>query len=322
MNPAWANFTSDLNAFLSKNYQGEMEWLQNRQAWRASPKALWPEAQSVIVLAESYDAPTNPASADCGEISAYARGRDYHDVVKKRLKALGREWVARSNEEIKVFVDTAPVMEKPIAQISGMGWQGKHGNLVSRKLGNWFFLGEIFTTATLEYDTPEADYCGSCQACLQACPTEAFDANGHLDPRRCISYLTIEHSGTIAEEFRKPMSNLIYGCDICLKACPWNKFETPANDPRLKARESATAPKLATLLTMDDAAFRSHFQGSAIKRIGWSRMMRNCLIAAGNSNDKTLRPLIQNFTQSADPILKETAQWALAQLKTSGGRNE
>ncbi len=308
------DFSQDLTAFLAQGYQGEMNWLALRQSWRANPQNLWPAARSIIMLAESYDAPKAKAPPNAGEISAYARGRDYHDVVKKRLKRLGRELVTRENCAIKVFVDTAPVMEKPLAQMAGLGWQGKHGNLLSREIGNWFFLGAIFTDIALVPDQPETEHCGTCKSCLAACPTQAFDANGHLDPRRCLSYLTIEHKGAIPEEFRVPMGNLIYGCDICLAACPWNKFEIDAQDQRLKARAENIAPPLAELLQLDEADFRARFTASAIKRIGWAQFMRNVLYAAGNSKDRALLAPIEKFALSENAVLRDAANWAKEKL--------
>ncbi len=310
MSPKGVDFSSDLKAFLDKGYQGDMSWLSERKNWRANPNALGEDCRSIIMLAENYDAPGAPAASNQGEISAYARGRDYHDVVKKRLKALGREIVAKTDCEIKVFVDTAPVMEKPLAAKAGLGWQGKHSNLVSRNLGNWFFLGAIFTTLEIEPDAAETDHCGSCRACLDACPTQAFDKDGKLDARRCISYLTIEYDGVIPEEFRTPMGNLIYGCDICLNACPWNKFSSAKTDERLAARAENIAPPLKELLALTEPEFRARFTASAIKRIGWKRFMRNCLIAAGNAKSPELLADINHFVQSDDAVLRETALWA------------
>ncbi len=308
------NFSQDLNNFLSKNYHGEMSWLEDRKHWRSSPSTLWPEAKSIVMLAESYPSPKNNTTPDQGEISAYARGRDYHDVVKKRLKKLGRALIEKAGGEIKVFVDTAPVMEKPLAQAAGLGWQGKHGNLLSRELGNWFFIGSIFTTHSLIPDKPMTNHCGSCSSCVEACPTEAFDANGQLDPRKCISYLTIELAGPIPHELRKGMGNRIYGCDICLNACPWNKFEASNVDEKLWHREELISPNLKDLLQLDDASFRQMFSGSPIKRAGWERLMRNCLIAAGNSNDRSLLHIIEPYLSTESQTLAEAAQWAKDQL--------
>lgn len=308
------NFSQDLDHFLSKNYHGEMSWLKDRKHWRSSPSTLWPEAKSIIMLAESYPAPNRNALPHQGEISSYARGRDYHDVVKKRLKKLGRTLIEKAGGEIKVFVDTAPVMEKPLAQAAGLGWQGKHGNLLSRALGNWFFIGSIFTTHDLTIDEPMTNHCGTCSSCVDACPTHAFDADGHLDPRKCISYLTIELAGPIPKNLRKGMGNRIYGCDICLNACPWNKFEAPFFDEKLSHRDDLIAPDLKALLRLDDLAFRKMFSGSPIKRAGWGRLMRNCLIAAGNSNDPSLQDVITPYLSSSNATLAEAARWAKEQL--------
>lgn len=304
----------DLANYIAAGYHGEMKWLAERQEWRARPSALWPEARSIIMLAEPYRAPSGRAPKDHGEISAYARGHDYHDVIKKRLKALGRDLIAHAGGEIKVFVDTAPVMEKPLAALAGLGWVGRHGNLLARDLGNWFFLGALFTTHELPADSPARNHCGSCRACLDACPTRAFDADGHLDARRCISYLTIEYDGIIADELARNMGNLIYGCDICLDACPWNKFGDNPVDHRLAHRAENNAPKLEELLMLDDAGFRARFPASPIKRIGWVRMMRNALIAAGNSGNRNFLPLIARFINHENAVLSATANWAKLRL--------
>jgi epoxyqueuosine reductase len=273
----------------------------------------------VIALGLSYAPETDPLESlgwqDRATISVYARNRDYHDVVKKRLKALARWMVAAfADTGVKVFVDTAPVMEKPLAQQAGLGWQGKHTNLVSRTHGSWLFLGEIYTTLDLRPDAPEVDHCGSCTRCLDICPTEAFPAPYRLDARRCISYLTIEHHGPIPEEFRKPMGNRIYGCDDCLAVCPWNKFAAAHEEPAFAPRAALTAPKLAELATLDDAAFRALFSGSPIKRIGRNRFIRNVLIAIGNSGDPRLRETAHALCTDADPVVAEAAAWAAAQL--------
>ena len=293
------NFQADLEGFLAKNYHGEMAWLEERKDWRSNPEALWPEAQSIIMLAEAYLPPKASKRPHTGNISAYALGRDYHDVVKKRLKALGRDLIAKYGGEIKVFVDTAPVMEKPLAQQAGIGWQGKHGNLLSRELGNWFFLGAIFTTLKISPDLPAQDHCGSCTACVDACPTQAFDQNGKLDPRKCISYLTIESKEVIPPQFRNAIGNLIYGCDICLSACPWNKFSIDDVSEKLLPHEERTDPELSKLLSMNEAE--------------WAKFMSNCLIAAGNSGDPQLRPFIEAFLDHEDSRLDESARWAIAQ---------
>ena len=267
-----------LAAFLAAGWHGQMAWMAERTHWRGSAAALWPAARSVIMLAEVYTPEGDPLEvtrrADRGAISVYARGRDYHDVVKARLKRLGRWLVAETGAEIKVFVDTAPVMEKPLAEAAGLGWQGKHTNLLGRDLGNWFFLGSIFTTLELPRDPPEVPRCGSCRACLDACPTRAFPAPFRLDARRCVSYLTIEHDGPVDEALRL-LGNRIYGCDDCLAVCPWNKFAAAGREAKLAARPELEAPRLAELAGLDDAGFRALFSGSAVKRIGRNRFVRN-----------------------------------------------
>ncbi|WP_420023167.1 tRNA epoxyqueuosine(34) reductase QueG [Cereibacter azotoformans] len=305
-----------LRAFLAAGRHGQMGWMEEREAWRGSAAALWPEARSVIMLAEPYTPEEDPRRVleerGRGAVSVYAQGRDYHDLVKKRLKRLGRWLVAETGCEIKVFVDTAPVMEKPLAQAAGLGWQGKHTNLLSRELGNWFFLGAIFTTLELPRDAAERDHCGSCRACLDACPTGAFPAPFQLDARRCISYLTIEHRGPVAEELRERMGNRIYGCDDCLAACPWNKFAVAASEIGYAARVGA--PPLAELAALDDAEFRLRFAGSPVKRIGRDRFVRNVLYAIGNSGDPALRPAAEALLADPDPAVAEAAAWALRRL--------
>ncbi len=308
-----------LQAFLADGMHGGMGWMETRADQRADPRALWPEARSVIALGLSYAPESDPLESlhwqDRATISVYARNRDYHDVVKKRLKALARWIVAQYAEAgVKVFVDTAPVMEKPLAQQAGLGWQGKHTNLVSRVHGSWLFLGEIYTTLDLQPDMAEVDHCGSCTRCLDICPTRAFPAPYRLDARRCISYLTIEHHGPIPEEFRKPMGNRIYGCDDCLAVCPWNKFAAAHQEPAFAPRAELTAPKLAALAALDDAAFRALFSGSPIKRIGRDRFVRNVLIAIGNSGDSSLHETARALCADADPVVAEAAAWAVAQL--------
>ncbi len=311
-----------LEAFLEAGYHGQMGWLQERSHWRGDPHALWPEARSVIMLAESYAPEHDPRAIlrrrDRGAISVYAQNRDYHDLVKKRLKRLARWLIAESADEgpqVKVFVDTAPVPEKPLGQAAGLGWQGKHTNLLSRDWGNWAFIGSIFTTLDLPADAPEMDHCGSCRACLDACPTDAFPAPWKLDATRCISYLTIEHKGPVDEELRARMGNRIYGCDDCLAACPWNKFAVAASDMRYAAREDLLAPKLAELAMLDDAAFRALFSGSPIKRIGRDRLVRNVLYAIGNSGDATLTAVAQRLTGDPDAAVADAARWAVARLR-------
>jgi epoxyqueuosine reductase len=288
--------------------------------WRANPAALWPEAKSVIMLAEPYTPEHDPLAVlqepDRAAISVYAQNKDYHDIVKKRLKKVGR-WLIEQvpDAQIKVFVDTAPVMEKPLAQAAGLGWQGKHTNLLSRDLGNWFFLGAIFTTVDLEPDQADVTHCGSCTACLDICPTGAFPAPYRLDARRCISYLTIEHKGPVDLELRARMGNRIYGCDDCLAVCPWNKFAKSGRDARLAARDDLLAPPLAELATLDDAAFRARFSGSPIKRIGRDRFVRNVAYAIGNSGDPALIATVSPLVDDPDPAVADAARWAILKLK-------
>jgi epoxyqueuosine reductase len=311
-----------LRAFLDAGHHGDMGWMAERAAQRASPDALWPEARSAIVLALSYTPDSDPletlAQPDRATISVYARNRDYHDVIKPRLKALARFAAARApGADVKVFVDTAPVAEKPLAQLAGLGWQGKHTNLLSRELGNWVFLGVVLTTLDLAPDAPEPQHCGSCTRCLDACPTQAFPAPFVLDARRCISYLTIEHRGPIPEDLRPLMGNRIYGCDDCLAVCPWNKFAVAAREAALQPREDLRAPRLADLAMLDDAAFLERFRGSPIKRIGRNRFIRNVLIAIGNSFDVSLLPAAQALCEDADPTVADAARWAVARLRGS-----
>lgn len=307
-----------LSAFVEAGYQGEMSWMAERMNWRGSPQDLWPECRSVIMLAEMYTPEHDPRTVlsrpELGAISVYAQNKDYHDVAKKRLKKVGRWLVEQGNIHIKVFVDTAPVMEKPLAQAAGLGWQGKHTNLLARDLGNWFFLGAIFTTAELEPDQAQTDNCGSCTACLEACPTNAFPAPFQLDARRCISYLTIEHKGPVETELREKMGNHIYGCDDCLAACPWNKFAVAATEMKYAAREELKAPELAALVSFDDASFRAHFAGSPIKRIGRDRFTRNILYAIGNSGKPELKLHAQALLNDSDPVVRDAAEWAVGRL--------
>jgi epoxyqueuosine reductase len=313
------DFGDALTSWLKSGAHGQMDWMETRAEQRRGPKALWPEAQSVIMLGMSYAPPYDPMALaevkDRGRISVYAQGADYHDVVKKALKALARWLVDETGCALKVFVDTAPVMEKPLAAAAGLGWQGKHTNVVSRDHGSWLFLGAIFTNLPLNLDAPEADHCGSCTACQTACPTDAFPAPYRLDARRCISYLTIEHKGAIPIEFRKAIGNHIYGCDDCLAICPWNKFaDTAAANKAFAARAELTMPKLADLLALDDAAFRSVFKGSPIKRIGRDRMVRNAAIAAGNSGDLGLVAPLKALLDHDTDVVREAAAWALGEL--------
>lgn len=310
-----------LQKFVESGYHGQMGWMADRMHWRGNPAALWPEARSVVMLAESYTPDHDPRQIlrhkDRGAISVYAQNRDYHDLVKKRLKRLARWLISEAGGEVKVFVDTAPVPEKALAQAAGLGWQGKHTNLVSRDFGNWAFLGSVFTTLDLPADTPGRDNCGSCRACLDACPTDAFPAPYQLDARRCISYLTIEHKGPIAPDLRAQIGNHIYGCDDCLAACPWNKFAVAASDMRYAARDDLRAPRLSDLAQLDDAGFRAFFSGSPIKRIGRDRFVRNVLYAIGNSGDKTLTATALSLTDDPDPTVADAARWAVDLLTTA-----
>ena len=308
-----------LREWLAAGNHGEMGWMEARAEQRASPNGLWPEAKSVIALAMSYAPASDPMALaeakDRGRISVYAQGADYHKVVKKALKAMGRWLADEAGCELKVFVDTAPVMEKPLSAAAGLGWQGKHSNLLSREHGSWLFLGVIYTTLELEPDEPAAEHCGTCTRCIDACPTGAIIAANLVDARRCISYLTIEHAGPIPHEFREAMGNRIYGCDDCLAVCPWNRFASEAQANKAFApRAELVAPALADLLALDDASFRELFSGSPIKRIGIARMTRNCLIAAGNSGNAALRPAIERHLGSDDPVVAEAAKWALERL--------
>ncbi|WP_420861984.1 tRNA epoxyqueuosine(34) reductase QueG [Algirhabdus cladophorae] len=308
-----------LEQFVKEERHGQMNWMAERMHWRGAPDALWPAARSVIMLAEPYTPDHDPleilTQKDRASVSVYAKNRDYHDIVKKRLKRVGR-WLIEQNPsaEIKVFVDTAPVMEKPLAAAAGLGWQGKHTNLLSRELGNWFFLGAIFTTLELEPDEAGIENCGTCRACLDICPTDAFPAPFQLDARRCISYLTIEHKGPVDLELRAQMGNRIYGCDDCLAVCPWNKFAAEAREVKYHARDDLRAPELAELVTLDDAAFRARFSGSPIKRIGRDRFVRNVLYAIGNSGLPALKAAAAPLCQDPDPTVADAAQWAVAQL--------
>ena len=307
-----------LRAFVDAGFHGQMGWLADRQHWRGAPQVLWPEARSVIVLAENYGPDHDPldilTQPEKAAISVYAQNRDYHDVVKKRLKRLARWLIGEAGGEVKVFVDTAPVPEKPLGQASGLGWQGKHTNLVSRELGSWFFIGSVFTTLDLQPDAQEVDHCGSCRACLDVCPTDAFPAPYHLDARRCISYLTIEHHGPVDPELRPLLGNRIYGCDDCLAVCPWNKFAARAAEVKYHARDELLAPDLAQLAGLDDAAFRAFFSGSPIKRIGRKRFVRNVLYAIGNSGSNKLRDVAQGLTDDPDETVADAARWAVLRL--------
>ena len=310
-----AEAQDNLRAFIAQGLHGEMGWMPEKADRRADPKVLWPEARTVVVLGLNYGPEVNPLEEESeARISVYARHRDYHDVLKKRLKALGR-WIADTHKtEVKVFVDTAPVMEKPLAQAGGIGWQGKHTNLVSRDLGSWLFLGEIFLALDLPADAAESDHCGECRRCLDACPTQAFTAPYRIDARRCISYLTIEHKGPIPRELRPLIGNRIYGCDDCLAVCPWNKFAKAASAPELRPRADLAAPDLVELTGLGDAEFRQLFSGSPIKRIGRDRFLRNVLIAAGNNRDSGLIPAVERCLADPSPLVRGAAVWALQRL--------
>jgi epoxyqueuosine reductase len=304
--------------FIASGGHGDMDWLAAQPERRVDPRGLWADVRSVIMLGVNYGPDADPLAIlqqrTRAAISVYAQGDDYHDLIKKRLKALARWLVAASGEEVKVFIDTAAVMEKPLAQAAGLGWQGKHTNLVSREFGSWLFLGAIYTTLELPRDGAEIDHCGSCQACLDICPTSAFPAPYKLDARRCISYLTIENKGPIPHEFRKAIGNRIYGCDDCLAACPWNKFAQEGRETKLAARDELRAPGLAELARLDDATFRALFTKSPVKRIGRDRFLRNVLIAIGNSGDAVLADEARRLLDDASPLVRGAAVWALGQL--------
>ncbi|MGA2894270.1 MAG: tRNA epoxyqueuosine(34) reductase QueG [Xanthobacteraceae bacterium] len=312
-------FAADrLREFLSAGGHGDMAWMATNADRRADPRVLWAQARSIVMLGVNYGPDDDPLAIlkarSRGGISVYARGDDYHELIKPRLKQLGRWLIANGGGDIKVFVDTAAVMEKPLAAAAGLGWQGKHTNLVSRQLGSWLFLGAIFTTLDLPPDAPEADHCGNCHACLDVCPTAAFPTPYRLDARRCISYLTIEHKGPIPRDLRPLMGNRIYGCDDCLAVCPWNKFAETGREMKLAARASLRAPHLSELARLDDAAFRSLFTRSAVKRIGRARFIRNVLIAIGNSGDAALAEAAARLLDDAAPLVRGAAVWALGRL--------
>ena len=308
-----------LREWLGEGRHGDMAWMAARADERASPNGLWDGARSIIALGMSYAPASDPlalaGASERARISVYAQGGDYHKAVKKGLKALGRWLAEETGCQLKVFVDTAPVMEKPLAAAAGIGWQGKHTNLLSREHGNWLFLGIVMTSLDLVPDVPASDHCGSCSRCIQACPTGAITASHRIDARACISYLTIEHHGPIPTQYRSVMGNRIYGCDDCLAVCPWNRFAEAGRANRaFLPRAELAAPALGDLLALDEAEFREMFAGSPIKRIGWARMMRNCLVAAGNSGSAALRPRVERFVDHADPVVAEAADWALARL--------
>ncbi|UXN72096.1 tRNA epoxyqueuosine(34) reductase QueG [Devosia neptuniae] len=307
-----------LQAALEAGWHGDMDWMAETAIRRASPSELWPEVRSIILLGVNYGPESDPLAIlgekSLGSISVYARNRDYHELIKGKLKELAGLLARRAGADVKVFVDTAPVMEKPLAEAAGLGWQGKHTVLVSREFGSWLFLGAIFTAAELPADKPHAESCGSCTRCLDICPTKAFPAPFQLDSRRCLAYLSVEHKGPIPVEFRAPMGNRIYGCDDCLAVCPWNKFASVSREAKLRAREDLERPALADLAALDDAQFRALFAGSPVKRIGHGRFLRNVLIAIGNSGDLSLVPLAQARLDAEDPLVRGAAIWALRKL--------
>ena len=307
-----------LRAFIRDKFEGNMDWLRISAKRREQPRNMWPSAKSAIVLGMNYGPDHDPIEdleyKSCGNISVYARGRDYHQLIKGKLKTIASKFTKRTGHEVKVFVDTAPLMEKPLAQKAGLGWQGKHTNLVSREAGSWLFLGIILTDADLRLDVAETDHCGNCQRCLDVCPTEAFPEPYRLDARRCISYLTIEHKGMIPHEFRRKIGNRIFGCDDCLSVCPWNKYARRANEQKLLATEDSTLPKLAKLLELTDVSFRKYFAKTPIRRAGYVRFLRNVLIAAGNSKDQNLVSKVVPFLSNPSSLLRGTAVWALREL--------
>ncbi|HRK17917.1 MAG TPA: tRNA epoxyqueuosine(34) reductase QueG [Hyphomicrobiaceae bacterium] len=308
-----------LRAFLADGRHGDMDWMATHADRRADPRVLWSDVRSIIMLAISYAPAENPIATDVAAnravISAYARGRDYHDIVKKGLKRIASNFATASGADVKVFVDTAPLMEKPLAQSAGIGWQGKHTNLVSRQAGgSWLFLGAILTTAAIEPDAPETDHCGTCTRCLDVCPTHAFPAPYQLDARRCIAYLTIEHKGHIARGFREAIGNRVFGCDDCLAVCPWNKFAEAARDIRFHARAETDNPPLDEILALDDASFRTRFAGTPVKRTGRDRVVRNALIAAGNARDPALRPVVTALLADPSPLVRAMAVWAISRM--------
>lgn len=307
-----------LQSYLNAGHHGSMLWLAQTALRRSHPQNLWPEARSAVVLGMNYGPETDPLETldqtDVGTISVYARGRDYHDLMKGRLKELAGLLARDTGEDVKVFVDTAPLMEKPLAMAAGLGWQGKHTNLVSRDFGSWLFIGSILSAAALSPTPPELDHCGSCRACLDVCPTDAFPSAYKLDARRCISYLTIEHAGPVDVELRTKLGNRIYGCDDCLAVCPWNKFAQIGRETKLAAREDLNAPQLKELAELGEKAFRSKFAGSPIKRIGWSRFLRNVLYAIGNSHTPSLKPVSDCYVHDPDDTIADAARWASEQL--------
>ena len=310
-----------LKDFVAQGRHGTMGWMEGTMPRRIHPKAMWEAARSAVVLGLNYGPDTDPLEnldhPDRATISVYARGRDYHDIIKGRLKEVANLLARDLGADVKVFVDTAPLMEKPLAQAAGLGWQGKHTNLLSREWGNWLFLGTILTTADLAPDAPEVDHCGSCTACLDACPTDAFPAPYQLDARRCISYLTIEHAGPVPHALRSKMGNRIYGCDDCLAVCPWNKFARAGQEMKLAARDDLNAPSLASLAALTEAEWKAHFQGSPIRRIGHARFLRNVLYAIGNSGLQKLNGVARAHLHHPDPVVRDAAEWAAETLTTS-----
>lgn len=314
-----------LRHWLSAGHHGSMEWMAETEARRGSPRGLWPEVNSVIMVGVNYGSGEDPlehlAHRDRGSIALYARRRDYHDVIKGKLKEAAGFLAVRSGCDVKVFVDTAPVMERPLAEAAGLGWQGKHTVLVSREFGSWLFLGAIYTTCIMPVDEPEPDHCGSCRRCLDICPTNAFPAPHTVDSRRCISYLTIESKGHIPREFRQPIGNRIFGCDDCLAVCPWNKFAKAGHEVRLAHRADLSGPPLSELLELDDAGFKARFNGTPIRRLGRDRFLRNVLIAAGNSAEPAFLPRIRTLLGDPSPLVRAMAVWALSNLETPAGFN-
>ncbi len=323
---ALARTEENLNAYLSAHYHGSMTWMAHRARERANPELLWPNVRAVILLGMNYAPDDNPLEKlkerSNGLVSVYAQGADYHDIIKPRLKEMAHLLARESNAQAKVFVDTAPVMEKPLSAAAGLGWQGKHTVLVSREFGSWLFLGAIFTDAELEPDAPSLDHCGSCTRCLDICPTDAFPQPYQLDSRKCISYLTIEHKGPIPHELRRKFGNRIFGCDDCLAVCPWNKFAKAAREQKLLSRRDIGLMPLADLLELDDATFRRLFAKTPVKRTGWVRFMRNCLIAAGNSNDAALTEPVAALLNNDNALIRGAAIWALSNLSREKLRQE
>ncbi|WMT92169.1 tRNA epoxyqueuosine(34) reductase QueG [Pelagibacterium sp. H642] len=312
------DLAAKLRGALDQGWHAGMDWMEETGDRRKSPASLWPDVRSIIMLGANYGPAENPlprlAEPGLANVSVYAQGRDYHEVIKGRLKELAGLLARRTGAEVKVFVDTAPVMEKPLAEAAGLGWQGKHSVLVSREAGSWLFLGAIFTTADLPADLPHPESCGTCTRCLDVCPTDAFPAPFRLDARKCLAYYSVEHKGQIPLEFRKPMGNRVFGCDDCLAVCPWNKFARQSHDDKLAARETVKSAPLADMLALDDAAFRAFFAQTPVKRLGSARFLRNCLVAAGNSGDAAYLPAVNRLLGHSSPLVRGMAVWALRQL--------